>query len=155
MTRRSRLHATDLGWFIVAALVAAVAIGCLPSGGRGARSEPAAGVATAAPITPSPTPSGPTPVPSFVPPTPTPYPTFMVYVVARGDSLNTIAHKFSTTARSLAFWNRSTYPTLDPESPKYRPSLLQVGWTLFLVPNLVVNEDELPADSPSADVSEP
>jgi hypothetical protein len=98
-------------------------------------------------------PTGPTPRPSFVPPTPTPAPTFLVYVVARGDNLNTIAHKFGTTARSLAFWNRATYPTLDPDAPGYRPDLLQVGWTLLLVPDIVVNEDELPA--PSSEPTEP
>ena len=144
----------------MAVLVAAVAIGCLPSGGRGARSDStaggsAAGGSAAPAISGSPRPTGPTPVPSFVPPTPTPYPTFMVYVVVRGDSLNTIAHRFGTTARSLAYWNRSTYPSLDPDSPKYKPGVLQVGWTLFLVPNLEVNEDELPADTPSADASAP
>ncbi|HEX2754754.1 MAG TPA: LysM domain-containing protein [Candidatus Limnocylindrales bacterium] len=94
-----------------------------------------------------PSPSGstaPTARPPIVRPTPTPAPTFLVYVVKSGDSLNTIAHRFGTTARSIAFWNRSTYPSLDPESPGYRPNLLKLGWTLFLVPNDVVDEQDLP-----------
>ncbi len=74
----------------------------------------------------------------------------MVYTVRSGDSLNSIAHRFGTTARSIAFWNRSTYPSLDPESATYRPGLIKLGWTLFLIPNDVVNEDELPG--PSTDV---
>jgi hypothetical protein len=135
---------------VPALAVAAVAIGCLPSSGRGG-APLATGEGSAAPAnTTSPRPTGPTPVPSFAVPTPTPYPTFLVVVVARGDSLNTIAHRFGTTARSIAFWNRATYPSLDPDSPRYRPGLLQIGWTLALVPNVVVDEDELPADSPAA-----
>jgi hypothetical protein len=74
-------------------------------------------------------------------------PTFLVYVVAAGDSLNTIAHKHGTTARSIAFWNRATYPSLDPESSGYKPGLLQVGWTLMVIPNAVFDEQELPEPS--------
>ncbi|MBA2718980.1 MAG: LysM peptidoglycan-binding domain-containing protein [Chloroflexi bacterium] len=89
-------------------------------------------------------PTGPTPRPSFVPPTPTPAPTFTVYSVASGDNLNSIARKFGTSARSIAYWNRSTYPSLDPESAGYQPNLLKLGWTLFLVPNVILTDDEAP-----------
>ena len=98
-------------------------------------------------------PGPPTPRPPIVPPTPTPAPTFFVYTVAPGDSLNTIAHRYGTTARSIAFWNRATYPSLDPLSPTYKPGLVKIGWTLFLIPNDVVDEDALP--EPSADASDP
>lgn len=142
---RSRLVAAST---ILAALSVA---GCLPSGTRGGGPSSSSPGAPGSPaVIPIPAPSGPTPYPSFVPPTPTPEPTFVVYVVKRGDSLNTIAHRFGTTARSIAFWNRSTYPSLDPESASYRPDLLKVGWTLFVRPNDVVDEQELPeaSDSP-------
>jgi hypothetical protein len=105
---------------------------------------------------PSPTgPTRPTPRTSFVRPTPTPAPTFLVYIVVKGDSLNSIAHHFGTTARSIAFWNRATYPSLDPESARYRPGLLKIGWTLFLVPNLEVDEQELPGPSTDPVASDP
>ena len=32
--------------------------------------------------------------------------------------------------RSIAYWNRATYPSLDPESAAYRPDLLKAGWVL-------------------------
>jgi hypothetical protein len=133
-------------------LTVILAVGCLPSGTRGEGTGLFGSGATgsAAPSV-SPAPTGPTPRPSFVPPTPTPEPTFLVYVVKKGDSLNTIAHRFKTTARSIAFWNRATYPSLDPESAKYQPNLLKLGWTLFLRPNDVVDEQELPEPSSSAD----
>jgi hypothetical protein len=137
-------------------LLAITAAGCLPSGTRG--QGPGfvfGGPATPPAITPSPAPTGPTPRPSFVPPTPTPVPTFMVYVVAKGDSLNTIAHRFGTTARSIAFWNRSTYPSLDPESARYRPNFLKLGWTLFVRPNDVVDEQDLPDASLDAPTDAP
>jgi hypothetical protein len=156
MNARQRTPAATLLQVIGAAAIAAVALGCLPSGSRGSRSDTVTDESTIPTATESPRPTGPTPVPSYAIPTPTPYPTFLVYVVVRGDSLNTIAHKFGTTARSLAFWNRTTYPSLDPDSPSYKPGLLKVGWTLALVPNLVVDEDELPADTaPPSEATEP
>jgi hypothetical protein len=71
-------------------------------------------------------------------------PTFMTYVVGRGDSLNTIAHRFGTKARSIAFWNRATYPSLDPESSRYKPNSIQVGWTLVLIPGVIFDENAIP-----------
>jgi len=145
-------HLRDLT--AVALLAGILVVGCLPSGTRGDAPSPAGSVGAGSPsLSPSPAPTGPTPRPSFVPPTPTPEPTFLVYVVKTGDSLNTIAHRYKTTARSIAFWNRATYPSLDPESAHYRPDLVQIGWTLFLRPNDVVDEQELPEPSSSADAA--
>jgi hypothetical protein len=138
-----------------AILAGLLAGGCLPSAERGLGQDASGSGATPPPApTASPGPTGPTPWPSFVPPTPTPVPTFFVYVVAKGDSLNTIAHRFGTTARSIAFWNRATYPSLDPQSASYRPNLLKLGWTLFVRPNDVVDEQDLPVASDDA-ASEP
>ena len=145
--RRARGGILAFGAVVIAASIA----GCLPSATRGERSGVAGPGAPQPTTNASPTPGVPTPRPPIVPPTPTPLPTFLVYVVAKGDSLNTIAHKFGTTARSIAFWNRSTYPSLDPESAGYRPGLLKIGWTLSLVPNDVVDEQDLPEPSSSED----
>lgn len=94
-------------------------------------------------------PSGaPTSSPSFVRPTPRPSPTFLVYEVQAGDNLTSIARQFGTTARSIAYWNRSRYPSLDPDSPTYQPGLIKVGWLLQLIPTAVVDEDELPEATP-------
>ncbi len=85
----------------------------------------------------------PTPVPSpTVPPTPTPkpLPTPIVYTVKPGDSLLTIAKRFKTTGRSIAYWNRARYPSLDPESPKYDPNRIEVGWKLSLTPGITYEE---------------
>ena len=92
---------------------------------------------------------GPSASPSFVRPTPTPLPSFIAYVVKRGDNLTSIARHFSTTPRSIAYWNRAAYPSLDPDSPSYRPGLIEVGWTLVLLPGEVVDEDELETQAPS------
>ena len=123
-------------------VLAAVAAACLPSGTR-SQGSGATGSGASSPAFPTGS-AGPTPRRSFVPPTPTPAPTFLVHVVAKGESLNTIAHKYGTSARSIAFWNRATYPSLDPESAAYRPDLLKLGWTLFLIPNLILTDDEAP-----------
>jgi hypothetical protein len=87
--------------------------------------------------------------PSFTRPTPTPQPTFVVYVVKTGDSLNTIADEFETTARSIAFWNRDRYPNLDPDSDEYQPSLIQVGWQLDVLPGEIYDEDAEPGATPA------
>ena len=98
---------------------------------------------------PVPTPAGPTPSPSFVRPTPTPQPTFFVYVVARGDNLERIAKRFGTTGRSIAYWNRATYPSLDPDSRSYRPNYLALGWMLRLIPHTEVDPENLPSLPPT------
>ena len=101
--------------------------------------------------TPVPTPAGPTPTPSFVRPTPTPQPTFLVYTVHSGDSLALIARKHGTSALSIAYWNRLAYPSLDPESAGYKPNFLGVGWTLRLIPNSVVDPENLPPGPATAE----
>ncbi|MEA2519836.1 MAG: hypothetical protein QOF49_1916 [Chloroflexota bacterium] len=123
-----------------------IAAGCLPPVSRGG---PAAGSSAAVSGGPSAAlstgPAGPTPRRSFVAPTATPAPTFAVYVVKSGDNLNAIGKRFGTTAHSIALWNRSTYPSLDPESAAYRPDVLKLGWTLFLIPNVTLGGDDAPA----------
>jgi hypothetical protein len=117
--------------------------GCLPptSGPAGSGADQSAADATP---TQPPVPTGPTPSPSFVRPTPTPMPTFMAYAVTSGDSLNSIAHRFHTTARSIAFWNRATYPSLDPDSARYAPNSIRIGWTLVLIPGVLYDETAAP-----------
>ncbi len=75
-------------------------------------------------------------------PTPTPLPTFLNYVVKSGDSLTSIAKAHGTTARSIAFWNRTRHPSLDPDSPDYAPDRIAIGWILQLVPHIEIDEDE-------------
>jgi hypothetical protein len=135
----------------VAILVSIVVAACIPDafGRPGATalppsSSPSAAAATA--MAPTPGPSG---RPSFVRPTPTPQPTFLAYVVKRGDTLTSIARAHGTTARSIAFWNRVQHPSLDPDSPSYSPNRIQVGWILLLVPDMELDPEDLPADLPA------
>ena len=137
---------------LIAVILAAVALAaCVP--------DPAAqiGQGSAPPPTPTatpvPTPPGPTPTPFFARPTPTPQPTFVLYKVARGDTLTRIAKRFETTAESISYWNRATYPSLDPESGQYRPNALQVGWVLQILPKSVVDPENLPTLPPSGEPS--
>ena len=104
-----------------------------------------------------PTPAGPTPTPSFVRPTPTPQPTFFVYIVRRGDTLGRIARVHGTDTRSIAYWNRLAYPSLDPDSGSYRPDYVAAGWTLRIIPNTVVDPEDLPPgpETPSPEPDEP
>jgi hypothetical protein len=88
-------------------------------------------------------------VPTFARPTPSPQPSFTIHVVRSGDTLNSIAKKYRTSARSIAWWNRGTYPSLDPESGSYQPNRLEVGWTLKLLPDTIVDEANPPTPSPS------
>jgi hypothetical protein len=97
---------------------------------------------------PSASPSASAP-PSFIRPTPDPSPTFLVYEVQAGDTLTSIARQFGTTARSIAFWNRARYPSLDPDSSTYEPDRIETGWILQLIPTAVVDEDELPEPTPT------
>ncbi|HJW21649.1 MAG TPA: polysaccharide deacetylase family protein, partial [Candidatus Limnocylindrales bacterium] len=87
--------------------------------------------------------------PTFGYPTPSPEPTFTAYSVRFGDTLNSIATAFATTARSIAWWNRGTYPSLDPQSPGYRPDDIKPGWVLVLIPGTVVDEENPPSPSPA------
>jgi hypothetical protein len=75
--------------------------------------------------------------------------------VTAGESLTSIARLFGTTARSIAYWNRDRYPSLDPDSPAYDPNRIEVGWTLWLIPTEVVDEDELPEPTPTPEPGSP
>jgi Tfp pilus assembly protein FimV len=99
--------------------------------------------------TPVPTAAQPTPVPTFARPTPSPQPTFTIHVVRSGDTLSSIAKKYRTSVSSIAWWNRGTYPSLDPESGSYQPNRLEVGWTLKLLPDTIVDKANPPTPSPS------
>lgn len=110
-------------------LLGVLLAGCLPTGIRPTPATPGP------PGTPTPAPTAaPTPSPTPGPPTPTPGPTFALYRVIHGDSLTSIARKFHTSGRSLAYWNRDQYPSLDPESAGYRPDKLDAGWVLRVIP---------------------
>jgi Tfp pilus assembly protein FimV len=94
------------------------------------------------PATPGPSPSPtavapPTPTPS---PRPVPSPTSLVYTVKPGDRLLSIAKRFNTSGRSIAYWNRATYPSLDPDSPNYNPDRIEVGWKLTLTPGVRIDQ---------------
>jgi hypothetical protein len=136
-------------------LVAVIVAGCIPSTGGAGPS--AAGTVIAPSIAPSdvPSASGPSSRPSFVRPTPTPLPTFLVYTVRRGDTLTSIARAFRTTARSIAFWNRTNHPSLDPDSPQYEPDRIEVGWELFLVPDVELDPEDLPEPATPSPPSSP
>jgi len=112
--------------------------GLLGVAGAGATPTPGAALAS---------PSGPAASPTFARPTPSPQPTFLSYVVRSGDSLNSIAREYRTTARSIAWWNRGAYPSLDPESGDYEPNRLQVGWVLRVLPDIVVDDSNPPPAS--------
>jgi hypothetical protein len=137
-----------IGWGSIGVLViAGLLVACVPD--PPGRSSPSSGDAVATPSpSPIPTPEGPTPSPSYVRPTPTPQPSFFVYMVVSGDSLEKIAKHFGTTAKSIAYWNRTTYPSLDPDSSKYRPNDIKVGWMLQLIPHAEVDPENLPGQTP-------
>jgi hypothetical protein len=133
---RSLLESPWLAAGVAVVVLAVVAILLLPGllGGQGPG-------ATAPPngsggLVASPTPAAPT----FLRPTPSPQPSFTSYVVQPGDTLSSIARHFRTTARSIAWWNRTDYPSLDPESEGYNPNGLKVGWRLRILPDSVVDE---------------
>ena len=132
-TMRARTRSSLLG------LILLTVMGCVPNpGSRGGTG----GDPTVAPATATPTPAGPTPTPSFIRPTPTPLPTFLVYVVRPGDSLEGIGDTFGTSGRSIALWNRLSYPSLDPLADDYEPDRIRVGWVLLLIPGVEIDEDE-------------
>ena len=117
-------------------------------------------IETPRPSTDAPTPS-PSPLPTsliegtFARPTPSPAPTFVTYEVHVGDSLTSIAAKFHSSARSIAWWNRGTYPSLDPESPGYAPNRIELGWVLTILPGAVVDENNPPTPSPAPETLPP
>ena len=99
-------------------------------------------------LLPSATRVGPSVAPTFARPTPSPGPQFETYKVKRGDTLSSIARKYHTTARSISWWNRGTYPSLDPEGIGYDPSTIRVGWKLVILRGQVVDESNTPTPSP-------
>ena len=133
----------SIGLVIVVLAVAAALVlpGMLNPSGPDASGSPPPGSAGpgASPTTPGPT---------FVRPTPSPMPSFTTHLVSSGDTLNSIATEYGTTARSIAWWNRGAYPSLDPESAGYDPDRLEIGWRLVLIPNMVVDDNNPPTPSP-------
>ncbi len=119
-------------------------IACVPSAAETSTSAaPAPSVSTASPS------------PSFIRPPPNPSPTFLVHVVKTGETLTSIARLFGTTPRSIAYWNRARYPSLDPDSPAYEPDRIEVGWSLQLIPTAVFDEEELLDATPTPGVPAP
>ena len=143
-----------LGWLATAGITLIVLIGaCIPTGARVPTPVPtvpdAGGSGALASPPPSPSPSGPSARPSFTYPTPTPLPTFFIYQVRPGDTLTSIAQAHGTTARSISFWNRGRYPSLDPDSPTYSPNRIEVGWDLLLIPDVELDPEDLLEPSPT------
>jgi hypothetical protein len=139
---------------LLAVLIAGAIVGaCVPDPANRPGQGGASGPVRSPTATPVPTPAGPTPTPSFYRPTPTPQPTFVLYTVATGDNLTRIAKRFGTTLESIAYWNRATYPSLDPESTGYRPNDVKAGWVLQIIPNSAVDPENLPTLPPSPDTS--
>jgi peptidoglycan/xylan/chitin deacetylase (PgdA/CDA1 family) len=133
----------------VVLLVLLAVVLVLPGLGRQGAGNPPGSGPTGSAVAGSPSASV---APTFVRPTPTPQPTFLSYLVQPGDSLNSIARQFGTTARSIAFWNRETYPSLDPLSEGYEPDRIDVGWRLALLPGVVYDEDAAPSPTAAASV---
>jgi peptidoglycan/xylan/chitin deacetylase (PgdA/CDA1 family) len=79
----------------------------------------------------------------------------MSYTVRAGDSLNSIADDFATTARSIAWWNRGTYPNLDPQSAGYEPDHIEPGWVLVVIPGVTVDDANPPTPSPGPPTLQP
>lgn len=131
-------------------LVAAIVVvpGLLPSPSGSPGGSPSNGTVSPTDGSATPGTSLPGPSPTFVRPTPTPLPTFTSYVIRPGDTLTSIARAFDTSARSLAWWNRGTYPSLDPESEGYDPGHIEIGWVLVLIPGVVVDDSNPPTPSP-------
>ena len=135
---------------LLVTVAAVLLVACVPDPTNRPTPSDAGALATPTPV---PTPAGPTPTPSFVRPTPTPQPTFFTYTVVIGDNLDKIAKKFGTTGRSIAYWNRVAYPSLDPESSAYRPNYIKLGWMLRIIPNSQVDPENLPTLPPPAEPS--
>jgi hypothetical protein len=92
----------------------------------------------------------PTPRPTIRLPTPTPEPAFATILVRPGDTLTSLALRFTTDPRSIAYWNRARYPSLDPDSPTYAPNRIEAGWVLRVIPGGAVDPEDLPPAAPTA-----
>ena len=122
-----------------------------PAGRRTPPPIAASAVVTQPPASASP--PSPSPSLTFSRPSATPRPTFLAYRVRSGDTITSIARKHDTTERSIGYWNRDEHPTLDPESSRYNPNDIRVGWTLLLIPGVEVDPDEItppPTKAPSS-----
>ena len=131
---------------IVFAVLALAVLACAPgpnqtpSPSSAAPASPTAAATTAvASGSSSPTAGSATP-PASSAPTASPSPSFFVYTVVRGDSLLSIARRYGTSGRSIAYWNRDTYPSLDPDSKGYDPNRIEIGWKLKLIPNVTLDD---------------
>jgi len=136
--------------FLVLLLVAACGGVTPPSSPGGSVSSPAVESAGPSPSTSLAPSASPSTVPT-APATPTTLasPTPLAYVVVRGDTLTSIARRFSTDVRSISYWNRDRYPSLDPESPAYDPNSIAAGWALLVIPGTVLSDDDLPTPRPT------
>ena len=134
------------------AMLSIVGVACLPSGARGtgpASPGPTATAATLAAPTPTLTPSGPTPRPSFVRPTQTP--------AADIPRLHRVRPATPEHDRQEVWHDGPEHRVLEPARlPDPRPGRrrlpaqrVRVGWTLVLVPNRISTEQTLPQPSPS------
>ena len=66
-----------------------------------------------------------------------------IYTVATGDTLASIARRFSTSVQQLQAWNQARYPSLTTD-----PGRLLVGWQLVVVGDPSVTP--LPSPTPAA-----
>ncbi len=137
-SRTALLAAVAAAGLLTSVLAGCAGIATPPPSAAGSPS----GTASGDPASPSASTAGsPTLAPS---PSAVPSPTPVAYVVATGDTLFSIARRFDTTARSIAYWNRVTYPNLDPESTDYEPDQIRIGWTLTVWPGQEVDEASPP-----------
>ncbi len=145
---RSILESPLLAAGLIIVVLALAAVLLLPSllGSPGPGASPTAPSGSGQPSS-APTAPGPT----FLRPTPSPQPTFLSYVVKSGDTLSSIARKHGTTAFSIAWWNRDSHPSLDPESDSYDPNRLDIGWVLQILTDTVVDENNPPQSSAAPD----
>ena len=127
----------------LAGLLFVIAVACVPQPANRRTQPPIVASAAAVTQAPTPTPATPSPSHTFSRPTATPQPTFLAYRVRSGDTVTTIAREHDTTVRSIGYWNRTEYPSLDPDSGRYNPDNLRVGWTLLLIPGVEVNPDDI------------
>jgi len=140
---RSALDSPILAGVLIVVVLGAIAVvvlapGLLPSLDGGPGRSAVAG-------NPSATVAGPTPASTFARPTPSPGPSFLTYRVKPGDTLTRIARRFETDERSIAWWNRGFYPSLDPDGPGFDPNTIRVGWMLNVLRDTKVDEDNPPA----------
>src|SRR5262245_30548512 len=146
----------SLGVAVSTAVVFAVLVSaCVPHPpGRPTPQPPATAPPTSAPPA-TVSAASPSPSQTFSRPTLTPQPSFLTYRVRTGDTITKIAKDHGTTERSIGYWNREKYPSLDPESSKYNPNNIRVGWRLLIIPNVEVHPDRAPDPPPSPTATTP